>query len=113
MTGGRAGIGTQAAGVGKPGAIVTGLGQDAGGCYLAEAGEAGQDRRVGMLGEGVFGRLGQLLDGAAGGVKLHQQRAGLFAERGLHLRQLAQLLGWGRECASGQQLFHVVIGLSP
>jgi hypothetical protein len=56
------------------------------------AGEAGEDRCVGVFGEDLFGCRGEMLGGSAGGVELQDQCSGLFAEGGFHAGQLAHLL---------------------
>ncbi len=55
---GCAGIGFQRASVSEPGPVVADLGQDSGAVEVAEAGEAGDDFLVGVLGERCRGGLG-------------------------------------------------------
>jgi hypothetical protein len=58
------------AGVCAPVAVVADLGQDACAGQVGQAGEAGHDRRVGVLVEDFAGSLRELVGGLAGGVQL-------------------------------------------
>src|SRR3954452_12064403 len=88
----RAGVGTKISSLGESGPVITDLGQDPGTGQCSHAGEAGEDRCVGVFGEDLFGCRGEMLGGPAGGVELQDQCSGLFAEGGFHAGQLAYLL---------------------
>lgn len=84
------GVGLQRAGVGEPSAVVADLGQDAGAGEVGQAGEAGDDRVVGVFAEFVGGSLLEVVGACAGGVEGREQRQGLSAHGLLDQFGLAQ-----------------------
>ena len=105
---GGSGEGFQPAGIGEAGAVVADLGQYPGAGQIPQAGKAGDDHGVRVLLKMGDRRLGQRIDGAAGGVELAQQRGqlnphGVFDEWrlvqvgvGEDLRAAARCRGRGR-----------------
>src|SRR3954453_19890412 len=65
----RAGVGLESLGVMEAGPVIADLGQDAGAGQRTEAGEAGDDRGVWMLLEGLGGGMLELVRGSAAGVE--------------------------------------------
>lgn len=74
------GVCLDGSGVAEPSAVVAHLSQDLGASAVAEAREAGDDRVVGVLGEGLGGGLTEFVDVAAFDVEGGQERRGLPAE---------------------------------
>ena len=89
--GGGSGKGFQPAGIGETGAVVADLGQYPGTGQNPQPGEAGDDRGVRVLLKMGDRRLGELLDGRAGGLELAQQRPQLNTHRVFHLWWLMQV----------------------
>lgn len=65
---GGAGVGRECVGVGEAGSVVADLSEYAGAGEVAEAGEAGDDLVVGVLGEDLGDGLAELVDAGALGV---------------------------------------------
>jgi hypothetical protein len=65
---GGSGIGLERPGVGEALAVVADLTEDSGASERADAGKAGEDARVGMLGEGLGCRLGEVVGCSTGRV---------------------------------------------
>ena len=85
------GEGFQPAGIGKPAAVIADLGQHPGTGQVPQTRKAGDDLGVRVLLKIGDRRLGQLLDGRAGGVELAQQRAQLNPHRVFDHRWLVQV----------------------
>ena len=64
------------------GTVVTDFGDNSSPSGRPDVRKAGQYWGVGILSDGVLGRLGEVIDRAAGGIELRDQCPGLFTEGG-------------------------------
>ena len=64
------------------GTVVTDFGENPSPSGRPDVRKAGQYRGVGMLCDGVLGRLGEMIGRAAGGIELRDQCLGLFTVGG-------------------------------
>jgi hypothetical protein len=98
--GGGVGVCLKRAGVGEASSVVADLSPG----HIAEAGEAGDDLVVGVLGKRLGCGLTELVDAGALGVQGSQQAQGLGAHRLFHHRVLAQLRAAQRLVEPGGEL---------
>src|SRR3954453_16614682 len=98
----RASVGLESLGVMEPRPVIADLGQDAGAGQRTEPGEAGDDRGVRVLLEGLGGGMLEIVRGSAAGVELPEQGQRLTAHGLLdsgklpHLRLAESLTQPGR-----------------
>jgi hypothetical protein len=95
---GGSGEGFQPAGIGKPAAVIADLGQHPGTGQVPESGKTGDDRGVRVLLKMGDRRLGQLVNGQAGGLELAQQCGELNPHGVFDQWQLVQV-SVGEDCA--------------